>query len=131
MTGGTQALGGANTYAGATTINSGATLALVGNGSLATSSGVADDGTFDIAGTSAGASIQSLTAAARWSRRPDPDRDGSAGHLLRRHRGYGRADRGRRDANPDGVQHLCGSDDGPSQCDADPDRSGSLANSAV
>jgi autotransporter-associated beta strand protein len=57
---GTLTLSGANTYTGATTIIGG-TLALSGNGSIATSSGVADNGTFDISAASAGVSIQTLS----------------------------------------------------------------------
>jgi outer membrane autotransporter protein len=49
-----------NTYTGATAITAG-TLALTGTGSIAASSGVSDDGTFDIAATTAGASIKSLS----------------------------------------------------------------------
>lgn len=52
-------LTGTNTYGGRTTIHAGA-LALTGTGSIATSSGLLDDGTFDISGTSAGARIASL-----------------------------------------------------------------------
>ncbi len=50
-----------NTYTGATTINSGATLALLGTGSIAASSGVADNGTFDISALTGGTSIVSLS----------------------------------------------------------------------
>ncbi|MFY1079461.1 autotransporter-associated beta strand repeat-containing protein, partial [Escherichia coli] len=52
---------GANTYTGATTIGSGATLALSGNGSIAASGNVIDNGAFSIAATNAGAAIQSLS----------------------------------------------------------------------
>lgn len=58
--GGSLTLTNTNTYTGATTINSGATLSLSGAGSVAASSGVTDNGTFDISGTTAGASIASL-----------------------------------------------------------------------
>ncbi|MGP0093496.1 MAG: autotransporter domain-containing protein, partial [Xanthobacteraceae bacterium] len=58
--GGTQTLSGVNTYTGATLINSGATLALSNNGSIATSAVVVDNGTFDISQTNAGASIKTL-----------------------------------------------------------------------
>ncbi len=61
VTGGTETLGGANTYTGPTTIASGATLALSGTGSVAPSSGVTANGTFDISATSNGASIRSLS----------------------------------------------------------------------
>jgi fibronectin-binding autotransporter adhesin len=57
---GTLNLAGVNTYTGSTTINSG-TLALSGTGSIATSSGVADNGTFDISQTTTGASIKTLS----------------------------------------------------------------------
>ncbi|MDY7507563.1 autotransporter outer membrane beta-barrel domain-containing protein, partial [Ralstonia wenshanensis] len=60
LNGGTQTLTGANGFTGATTI-SGGTLALSGNGSIAASSGVANNGTFDISGTTSGATINALT----------------------------------------------------------------------
>ncbi len=53
----------ANTFTGITTINSGATLSLSGAGMIATSAGVVDNGTFNIAPTTAGASIISLSGA--------------------------------------------------------------------
>ena len=56
-------LTGLNSYAGLTTIASG-TLALTGTGSIAFSSGVVDDGTFDISASSApGASIATLSGS--------------------------------------------------------------------
>jgi len=68
VTGGTQTLAGVNTYTGITAImpnpvGGTATLALVGNGSIATSSelAIATGGTFDISGTNAGASITTLS----------------------------------------------------------------------
>ena len=63
---GTLTLTGANTYTGATTIDAG-TLILTGTGSIAASSGVGlmtAAATFDISGTTAGASITTLTGAA-------------------------------------------------------------------
>jgi autotransporter-associated beta strand protein len=50
-----------NSYTGATTINSGATLALSGAGTIASSSRLADNGTLDISGLSSGTSIVSLS----------------------------------------------------------------------
>ena len=55
-----------NTYAGATTIDTGATLALGPSGSIATSFSVAANGTFDVSGTS-GASISSLSGSGHVS----------------------------------------------------------------
>ena len=66
LTAGTETLTGINTYTGATTINGG-TLALAGTGSIAASSGVNITnaaGNFDISGTSAGASITTLSGVA-------------------------------------------------------------------
>ena len=59
---GTTTLTAVNIYSGATTINAG-TLALSGTGSIAASSGVTDNGTFDISSTTAGASIKNLSGA--------------------------------------------------------------------
>ncbi len=59
---GTETLTGTNGYTGLTTITSG-TLALTGTGSIAASSGVVDNGTFNIAGTTAGASITTLSGS--------------------------------------------------------------------
>jgi uncharacterized protein with beta-barrel porin domain len=63
IAGGTQTLSGANTYTGATTV-SGGTLALTGTGSIAQSSlvtvGAGSAATFDISGTTSGASIMGL-----------------------------------------------------------------------
>jgi fibronectin-binding autotransporter adhesin len=60
LTAGTETLTGDNLYTGVTTINGG-TLALSGSGSIADSSDVIDDGTFDISGTTSGASIVTLS----------------------------------------------------------------------
>ena len=59
---GSATLSGTNTYTGATSI-SGGLLALVGSGSIATSSGVdvSAGGTFDISGTTGGATITTLS----------------------------------------------------------------------
>ena len=61
ISGGIQGLRGANTYTGETRIDSGAELLLLGAGSIAASSGVLVDGTFDISLTDAGASITTLS----------------------------------------------------------------------
>jgi fibronectin-binding autotransporter adhesin len=67
ISGGTQTLSGANTYTGGTAIDEGSTLALAGDGSIAPSSGVADEGTFDISGTTNGASITTLSGSGNVS----------------------------------------------------------------
>lgn len=61
--GGSETLSGANTYTGTTTVDSGATLALMGSGSIAASSSLVDNGTFDISGTASGATVQNLSGA--------------------------------------------------------------------
>jgi len=62
--GGTLQLGRPHSYTGATSIASGSTLSLFDDGSIATSSGVANAGTFNVSGlTGAGTSIKSLTGA--------------------------------------------------------------------
>lgn len=58
--GGTLSTSAVHDYTGATTITSG-TLALTGNGSIAASSGLVNNGRFDISGTAAGASLKALT----------------------------------------------------------------------
>lgn len=62
--GGTQTLSGVNTYTNATQIDSGATLALKGNGSIANSASVTfapgAGGTFDISQTTSGTSVNAL-----------------------------------------------------------------------
>jgi len=62
---GVLALTAVNTYTGSTTINAGAYLALTGNGSIADSSTVAVNGTFDVSKSTAGASITDLSGAGR------------------------------------------------------------------
>ena len=59
---GTLTLGQINAYGGATTIDAGARLALSGSGSIASSSGVAANGTFDISQT-AGSQIATLSGS--------------------------------------------------------------------
>ena len=71
-------LSGTNTYTGDTTINSGATLALTGTGSIADSTPVLDNGTFDISQvTTAGASISDPVRRRQpggaWRLKPDAD----------------------------------------------------------
>jgi autotransporter-associated beta strand protein len=61
--GGAITFSAANTYTGATTVDAGGTLKRSGAGSVATSSGVSNDGTFEIQGTTAGASVKSMTGA--------------------------------------------------------------------
>ncbi|WP_448100363.1 autotransporter-associated beta strand repeat-containing protein [Luteibacter jiangsuensis] len=58
--GGSVTLTGENTYTGETTIGNGATLVLAGDGSIATSSGVTNDGTFDIGQANGNENIASL-----------------------------------------------------------------------
>ena len=60
---GTFVFDAANTYAGQTTINPGATLVLGSGGSIAASSGLSANGTFDISGTSGGATIAALAGS--------------------------------------------------------------------
>ncbi|WP_439409332.1 autotransporter outer membrane beta-barrel domain-containing protein [Bradyrhizobium sp. DASA03076] len=65
--GGTQTLSGVNTYTNATQIDAGATLALKGSGSIASSASVTftpgSGGTFDISQTTSGASVNALLSA--------------------------------------------------------------------
>lgn len=63
LTGGALGLAGVNTYTGSTTINPGASVALVGAGSIADSSKLQNDGSFDISGTAEGASLKTLTGS--------------------------------------------------------------------
>jgi autotransporter-associated beta strand protein len=63
VAGGTQTMSGTSTYTGSTVVNAGATLALVYTGSIAASSGVEANGIFTITGTSAGASIKTLSGS--------------------------------------------------------------------
>jgi fibronectin-binding autotransporter adhesin len=60
---GTETLTGTNTFTGLTTINAGATLKLTGTGSIANSGDPLVNGTFDISGTSGGASVVSLSGS--------------------------------------------------------------------
>ena len=64
---GTETLSGASFNTGATTIASGATLALAGAGSIATSSGVAANGTFDISAANGQVSVTNLSGTGTGS----------------------------------------------------------------
>ena len=57
--GGTLALTAANTYTGLTNTNAGSTLALLGAGSISTSSGVTNNGTFNISSKTGNVSVTS------------------------------------------------------------------------
>ncbi|BBU30805.1 hypothetical protein BTHE68_45390 [Burkholderia sp. THE68] len=61
--GGSVTFTGVNTYTGATHIGAGATLALAGAGSIAASSGVSNDGVFDISGLAADTAVTSLSGS--------------------------------------------------------------------
>jgi autotransporter-associated beta strand protein len=67
ITGGTQTLSGFSTYTGLTTISPGATLALDEGGSIAASSGVVADGTFEffpsVSGSTLGTTITTLSGS--------------------------------------------------------------------
>lgn len=60
---GTTALTAVNTYTGSTTVNSGATLALGGSGSVASSKGVTANGTFDVSAATLAPQIASLAGS--------------------------------------------------------------------
>jgi hypothetical protein len=63
VAGGTQVLSGTNIYFGATSIDQGGALALSGSGSIALSSGVANNGVFDITATDNGAEVRSVSGS--------------------------------------------------------------------
>jgi autotransporter-associated beta strand protein len=63
VAGGTETLSGTNSYTGVTNINSGAVLALTGNGSISNSSQIIDNGTLDISNTNSGTSIITLSGS--------------------------------------------------------------------
>ena len=63
VSGGLVTLSNDNTYTGTTTVNTGATLALSGTGSIAASSGVVDNGTLDISATTSGATINAISGS--------------------------------------------------------------------
>jgi outer membrane autotransporter protein len=60
ITGGNETLTGTSSYTGSTAIAPGATLAVAGAGTIAASSGVTANGTFDISGANGGVTINSL-----------------------------------------------------------------------
>jgi autotransporter-associated beta strand protein len=60
IAGGTETLSGANSFSGPAIIDPGTGLALGAGGNIATASGVADEGTFDISGVTGGTSIARL-----------------------------------------------------------------------
>ena len=66
VSGGTTTLSGVNTYSGATTVNAGATLALSGAGSIADSSNVVNNGTFNISGAVGDVTVDDATGAGGW-----------------------------------------------------------------
>ncbi len=59
---GTTTISAAQTYTGTTTITAG-TLVLAGNGSIASSSGLTDNGVFDVSATTGGTSVASLSGS--------------------------------------------------------------------
>lgn len=61
--GGKVIFSGPNTYTGSTTIDSGATLALSGSSSLANSSGVVANGTFDVSTTTGNTTVKSISGS--------------------------------------------------------------------
>jgi fibronectin-binding autotransporter adhesin len=63
LSGGTEQLGGANTYTGATQIDQGTWLGLTGDGSVAHSSAVIDNGTFDISGANGAEQVKTLSGS--------------------------------------------------------------------
>ncbi|MFS2021545.1 autotransporter domain-containing protein, partial [Massilia sp. CT11-108] len=63
IAGGTETLAGTNTNTGATSIGHDGDLALSGSGSIALSSGVANNGVLDIAATSNGAQVRTLSGS--------------------------------------------------------------------
>jgi autotransporter-associated beta strand protein len=60
---GTLTLSGVNTYTGATSIGAGTTLRLVGGGSIAASSAVLDNGSFDISGAATAVFVEGLAGS--------------------------------------------------------------------
>ncbi|WP_313705439.1 ESPR domain-containing protein, partial [Massilia sp.] len=60
---GFEVLSGANTYTGATSVAEWSTLVLSGSGAIAASSGLVNNGSFDIAATNNGAEVQSLSGS--------------------------------------------------------------------
>ena len=66
-TGYTQTFSGINTYTGSTTIDTDATLALSGGGSIATTSAIANNGTFDISAVTANVTLGSVVSNSSYT----------------------------------------------------------------
>ena len=67
FTGGASALSGVNSFTGAVAVSDGATLAIVGSGSIATASDVTNNGVFDIQNASGNVAIRTLSGGATGS----------------------------------------------------------------
>lgn len=67
FTGGTSALSGVNSFTGAVAVSNGATLAIVGSGSIATASSLTNNGVFDILNASGNVGIRTMSGAATGS----------------------------------------------------------------
>lgn len=63
VTGGTQTLAGANSYTGPTAVSAGAALAIAGDGSILASSGLDNDGVFDISAANGAVGLKTLSGS--------------------------------------------------------------------